>query len=97
MPRLEAPNANISDLTGLEGATNLTELYLGPEWVEGTGWVNSNAISDLSLLLGLTNLIRLDLRWQQHRRRLTSCGFNQSDMAPSGVQLDIGHLTGSRD
>ena len=47
---LEAPNASITDLTGLEGATNLTLLELG-----------NNFISDLSPLKGLTKLVRLDL------------------------------------
>ena len=60
LTRLEAPNANISDLTGLEFATNLTELSLGPERV-GNEWRNSNAVSDLSPLAGLTRLTRLHL------------------------------------
>ena len=47
---LEAPNASITDLTGLEGATNLMLLELG-----------NNFISDLSPLKGLTKLVRLDL------------------------------------
>ena len=47
---LEARNANISDLTGLEGATNLRTLYL---------W--NNSISDISVVAGLTNLIALHL------------------------------------
>ena len=46
-----AIDANISDLTGLEGATNLTYLFL---------W--DNAISDLSPLSGLTSLQFLDLQ-----------------------------------
>ena len=62
LPRLEARNANITNLTGLEGATNLTELYLGAEVVEGEGWINSNSASNLSPLVGLTNLTRLGLR-----------------------------------
>ena len=61
LTRLEAPNANISDLTGLEHATNLTELSLGDTHVEGEGWINSNSIKDLSPLAGLTNLIELTL------------------------------------
>ena len=40
LTRLEAPNANISDLTGLEFATNLTTLKLGPERVANK-WRNS--------------------------------------------------------
>ena len=57
--RLEAPNANISDLTGLQRATNLTSLNLGAKWVEGQGWRNSNSVSDLSPLSRLTNLAHL--------------------------------------
>ena len=48
---LEALNANITDLTGLEYATNLTALELG-----------SNSISDISPLAALNNLIDLGLR-----------------------------------
>ena len=48
---LSAPNAGISDLTGLESAANLTQLYLG--------W---NNISDPSPLSGLTKLEELDLQ-----------------------------------
>ena len=61
LTRLEARNANISDLTGLESATNLTELHLGDTRVEGEGWINSNSIKDLSPLAGLTNLTWLNL------------------------------------
>ena len=50
LTHLEAENLNISDLTGLEFATNLTVLYL---------W--NNSISDLSPLAGLTNLKKLGL------------------------------------
>ena len=61
LTRLEARNANISDLTGLEFATNLTGLHLGDTRVEGEGWINSNSIKDLSPLEGLTNLTWLNL------------------------------------
>ena len=47
---LEAPGASIRDLTGLEGATNLTGLDL-----------LSNNISDISPVAGLTDLRWLDL------------------------------------
>ena len=50
LPRLEARNANISYLTGLESATNLRELYL-----------ENNSISDISAVAGLTNLTTLRL------------------------------------
>ena len=54
-------NANIRDLTGLEYAHNLGRLYLGAEYIDGEGWVNSNAISDFTSLAALTNLRTLDL------------------------------------
>ena len=60
LARLEASNANISDLTGLEFATNLTTLELGPERIANE-WRNSNAVSDLSPLAGLTRLTLLHL------------------------------------
>ena len=60
LSRLKAPNANISDLTGLEHATNLTVLELGPERVANE-WRNSNSVSDLSPVTGLTQLRRLHL------------------------------------
>ena len=47
---LLAEDLGIKDLTGLEFATNLTQLYL-----------QSNEISDVSPLAGLKNLVRLDL------------------------------------
>ncbi len=57
---LEARDAGILDLTGLESATKLTRLHLGPE-VGEFYWDNSNDISDLSALSGLTGLTRLNL------------------------------------
>ncbi len=50
---LEVENAGISDLTGLEFATNLT-------WLD----LDNNSISDISGLRGLTNLTTLHLRGQ---------------------------------
>ena len=61
--RLDAKNANIGDLTGLEYATNLQSLWLDGEEVRPGIWGNSNSVSDLSPLEGLTQLERLDL-WQ---------------------------------
>ena len=46
LTRLEAPDSDISDLTGLEFATNLMQLNLGEEYVAGD-YVNSNHISNL--------------------------------------------------
>ena len=73
--RLESPNSNISDLTGLEFATNLTRLDLGAERVyrrevsstrqgfvrERSNLANSNEISNLSPLSGMARLERLGL------------------------------------
>ena len=59
--RLEAPNKNIRDLTGLEFAINLTLLDLGTFYMSGEGFINSNEISNLSPLSGLASLERLDL------------------------------------
>ncbi len=56
---LEAPNAEIKNLTGLEHAVNLTELDLRGEYVSGEGWVNSNAVSDWSPLAKLAKLTTL--------------------------------------
>ena len=60
LSELEAPNSNISDLTGLEVATNLTKLDLGAVWT-GEVYMNSNDISDLSPLSGLNSLTTLYL------------------------------------
>ena len=57
-------------MTGLEFATNLTRLELGPAKV-ANGWRNSNAVKDLSPLTGLTRLTRLQL-W----------GNSVSDLSP---------------
>ena len=59
--KLEARNAGIKSLTGLEHAVNLKEVDLGAEYINGEGYVNSNAISDLSPLSDLTNLEVLSL------------------------------------
>ena len=59
--RLDALNANIQDLTGLEYAYNLITLNLSGERVSEQGYVNSNAVSNFSPLLGLTQLRTLNL------------------------------------
>ena len=58
LTELQAPNANISDLTGLEHAINLGNLNLSRELVDGN-WINSNSVSDLSPLSDLTSLTHL--------------------------------------
>ena len=62
LPELSAPNREITDLTGLEAGVNLARLDLGDAYVASEGrFINSNSISDLSPLWGLTQLTRLDL------------------------------------
>ena len=63
LTRLDAPNANIQDLTGIQYAHNLYYLNLGAEYIEGEGNVNSNTVSDLSPLIGLTTLTELNLSY----------------------------------
>ena len=59
---VDASNKGILSLSGLEHAANLRGLYLGEARLEdGWGQVNSNDISDLSPLSGLTNLAYLVL------------------------------------
>ena len=60
---LGAYDSNISNITGLEFATNLTQLYLGGGHTGPQG--NSNRISDISALAGLTNLTYLGLDGNQ--------------------------------
>ena len=64
LPQLIAPNASITDLTGLEGATNLMLLELGIN--QPDGWILTTTISDLSPLKGLTNLKYLILITTQY-------------------------------
>ena len=61
LTRLVAQSKGIRSLTGLEYATNLTELDLGGEDFVNGEWVNSNDISNLSPLSNLTNLTGLIL------------------------------------
>ena len=76
LTQLDAPNTNIKDLTGLEYATNLTRLNLGPE-VGGN--VNSNSVSDLSPLMKLTKLTELHLDYN-----------NISDISPLVANTGLG-------
>ena len=90
LTRLDANEAGISDLTGLEHATNLRDLHL---------W--SNSVSDLSSLAGLTKLTGLylggssasdlsplagltSLRWMR------LAGNNISDLSPLVTNTGLG-------
>ncbi len=62
LTRLEAQNADIQNLTGLEHAHNLRNLNLSGEYIETEQRiVNSNAISDFSPITGLTQLTDMNL------------------------------------
>ena len=70
------PNANISDLTGLEYAIYLRKLNLGPEVVEGD-FINSNAVFDLSPLAGLSRLTTLGLGYNSISDLLPLAGLSR--------------------
>ncbi len=99
LTRLAAPNSNISDLTGLEHATGLTRLVLGAVSVSG-GLVNSNEISDLSPLSGLTNLRTLSLSFNRlsdvsalsNLTNLTWLNLGANDLT-GGIPSWLGNLT----
>ena len=90
---LDGRASNISNLTGLEYATNLRAVDLGAIRIEDIGWVENNSISDLSPLRGLTGLTRLALRGNNitdlsplagltNLKRLDLRGNNISDLSP---------------
>ena len=69
---LHATSENITNLTGLENATNLTELRLADNNITDISplagltklrqlWLDDNSITDISALAGLTNLSELRL------------------------------------
>ena len=59
---LDARNAGIESLEGLQHATGMTSLNLGPApWDPENGYVNGNRVTDLSPILGLSNLEYLNL------------------------------------
>ena len=59
LTHLEAPNRRIRRLNGLQHARNLRYLDLGSELVDGSGYINSNRVSDFSPLVGLRHLAYL--------------------------------------
>ena len=88
---LDARNAGISDLTGLEFATNLTGL-----------WLYDNAISDISALAGLNNLEKLDLDDNAISdisalaglNNLTGLGLTGNDISDISALAGLNNLTG---
>ena len=82
---LEAANANITNLTGLEGATNLTSLNL-----------NGNYISDISPVAGLTNLTWLRL-WNNNISDISAvAGLTNLTVFFLGIQLRIRYISRGR-
>ena len=83
LTELEAPNADITDLTGLEHATNLTYLNLA-----------NNSISDISPLTNLTNLTVLSLRFNSISDISPLQGLNNlTELYPVGNSIsDISSL-----
>ena len=87
---LEAEGAGISDLTGLELATNLTELRLA-----------RNNISDISAVAGLTKLRTLNLRDNavsdisavERLTRLTELHLDRNRISDISVVARLAHLT----
>ena len=82
---LNAQDARITNLTGLETATNLTTLKLG-----------NNSVSDISALAGLTNLTELQL-WDNQISNLSSLTrlTNLLKLYVWGNNIsDISHLSG---
>ena len=78
---LEARNAGIQNLSGLEYAHNLTKLDLDGEYISGEGYVNSNAVSDISPISGVTQLRTL---------KLTSNGI--TDVSPLAQLTQLTYL-----
>ena len=85
--RLEARNRGIKDLTGLEHAYHLRYLDLTGEYIDGKGIVNSNAVSDVSPLAGLTQLKTL---W------LSSNGITDVSPLAELMQLTVLYLEDNR-
>ena len=82
---LDASEAGIRDLTGLELATNLTQLYLG-----------DNNISDISALASLTNLTSLGL-WDNNISDISALASltNLTSLSLAGNNIsDISALSG---
>ena len=107
LPHLEASNANISDLTGLEHAINLRTLDLTANSILDISAVagltnltsldlDRNLISDFSALAGLTNLRLLNLSWSSISDISMLAGLNNlTSLDLSGNSIsDISSLAG---
>ncbi len=87
---LSATESNISDLTGLEHATNLTTL-----------WLNNNSITDISPLAGLNNLTGLllddnsvtDISPLSELNQLTTLWLGRNSITDISPLAGLNHLT----
>ena len=89
--RLDARSADISDLTGLEFATNLTRLELGVNNI-----TNISALSGLINLtwLGLDNNRITDVSALSDLTNLTSLGLSRNQIKSISALSDLTNLTG---
>ena len=100
LTRLEAPNSDISDLTGLEFATGLTYLHLDNNGISDVSalsgltsltylGLDNNWISDVSVLAGLTSLTYLHLDNNGISDVSALSGLTRSDISGSSCQRDL--------
>ena len=100
--RLAAINSGITDLTGLEHAHSLETLSLGASYIDGK-IVNSNAVSDFSPLMELSQLRGLfldrinlsDVSALSGLTNLVGLGLehnNISDVSPLASMTQLGYL-----
>ena len=100
-------SAGLTDLTGLEFATNLTYLYLGYNRISDIAalsgltnltelWLHNNQISDITALSGLTNLTYLSLGGNQISDIAALSGLtNLTELYLRGNQIsDLAALSG---
>ena len=94
--KLDAHSRQITDLTGLEHAHHLRWLGLSGEWISGKGYVNSNAVSNFSPLLGLTQLTSLGLAGNSISDVSALAGLTQlTDLSLNGTSIsDVSGLAG---
>ncbi len=85
---LRIKNYNLRDLTGFEFATNLTVLNLGSSKI-GNNWYNSNSFTDLTPLIGLTNLKELNL----NRASITNLSGLEGVTSLTWLDLTLTNIT----
>ena len=108
LTRLEAPEAGVRNLTGLEHATNLTYLdfwnssvsdispVAGLTKLTHLGFAANNVISDISALAGLTNLTALWVNGNNISDISPLAGLTKLTRLGLSEQLNIGHFGSGR-